>query len=181
MSLIVFLPGFPSSDTLILPVFWKLPVMTRPRALTFSYVVFLGFKDTIVFSPFFFISVFFNYFFFPWRVVAKAVSTYSFWLTLPLTWVGYVGPVLGFGPKLQQPESPCDFNGFLYEQLLPISFFFFSRLILFRVKLSRLAAPGSRNKRPPKKRTRAKRATFERGNRGNPPSAHLAPPLAPSD
>lgn len=119
MSLIVFLPGFRSSATLILPFFensqWWLDPDHSPLATLCS----CAFKIQL-FCLFFFSSVSFHFLFlegpllmqFPVILLARS----------PLTWIGSAGPVSGPGPRLNQPESPCDINGFLYKRLLPASF-----------------------------------------------------------
>lgn len=118
MSLIVFMPGFRSSATFILPFFENSQWWLDPDHSPLATLCPCAFK--IQLFCLFFILVSFHFLFlkglllmqFPVILLARS----------PLSWIGSAGPVSGLGPRLHQPESPCDINGFLYQRLLPASF-----------------------------------------------------------
>lgn len=113
MSLIVFLPSFPSphpSASLILPFFFGTPNDDSTLIAHLKLLLFLRFQDTIVsqFGLFFFSSRFFFFFFFlrpslmQFPVILLALSLYLNWLR----WSS-LGPV----PRPRLPKPVCDING----------------------------------------------------------------------
>lgn len=118
MSLIVFLSGFRSSATLILPFFensqWWLDPDYSPLATLCS----CAFKIQL-FCLFFYFSLL--PFFIPWRAVADAVSSYSFGLISPhMNWLRWSS----LGPRAKtQPAGVAMWHQWIFvERLLPASF-----------------------------------------------------------